>query len=325
LDSEVRGIAQKEKYFDVKIDNYNFRSRWIVNCAGLYCDIIANMVRIQKLKVYPCKGEYLVLDKSYAHLINHLIYPPPENGSGGLGIHLTPTIEGNILIGPTAKYIDDREDVGTTREAMDELLKGAESYLMRLPKDAFINSYAGIRCKLIPKGCEISGDFVIEEDDQVQGFINLMGIESPGLSASPAIAKMVVDLIKSKEDLKVREDFKTRGKERRFDRLDLEGKSQMIESNPKHGHVICRCENVTEQEVIDALDNSLRVRTLSGIKNRSRATMGRCQGGFCKARIIQIMEEQFQMGVRDITFRGGASHLFFAKTRDLSGHDTEEG
>jgi glycerol-3-phosphate dehydrogenase len=151
-----------------------------------------------------------------------------------------------------------------------------------------------------------------------------MGIESPGLSASPAIAQKVVDIIKSKETLKPKDEFKTRRAERRFDRLDLKGKSARIESNPKHGHVICRCENVTEQEINNALVNSLGVKTLAGIKYRSRATMGRCQGGFCRARIIQIMEECNQMDAQDITFRGGDSRLFIGRTKDLRKHDSKK-
>lgn len=324
LDTKVTDISQKKDHFEVKTDNLAFRTRWVINSAGLYCDTIANMLGIKKHKVYPCRGEYLILDKSYKSLINHLIYPPPENGSGGLGIHLTPTMEGNILIGPTAKYIDDKDDMRTTKEAMDKLIAGAESFLKQLPKDAYIQNYAGVRCKLTPQGSEPIGDFVIEEDDKVEGFINLMGIESPGLSASPAIAQMVVDIIRSRENLKLKDDFKTRRAERRFGLLDIKGKSQRIESNPKHGHVICRCENVTEQEINCALDNPLGVKTLAGIKYRSRATMGRCQGGFCKARIVQIMEEGYQMDVQDITFRGGDSRLFIGRTKDLRKHDTEK-
>ncbi|UCE36551.1 MAG: NAD(P)/FAD-dependent oxidoreductase [Thermoplasmata archaeon] len=324
LNSKVTDVSKKENYFDVKNDNLTFRTRWLINSAGLYCDTIANMLGIERHKVYPCRGEYLVLDKSYDHLINHLIYPPPENGSGGLGVHLTPTMEGNILIGPSAEYIDEKDDIRTTKEAMDKLNVQAANFLKQLPKDAYIQSYAGVRCKLIPKGCEASGDFVIEEDEKVEGFINLMGIESPGLSASPAIAQMVVDIIKSRETLKPKDEFKTRRTGRRFGLLDIKGKSKQIETNPKHGHVICRCENVTEKEITDALDNPLGVRTLAGIKYRSRATMGRCQGGFCRARIVQIMEEQYKMGVQDITFRSGDSRLFIGRTKDLRGNDREE-
>ncbi|UCG68932.1 MAG: NAD(P)/FAD-dependent oxidoreductase [Thermoplasmata archaeon] len=324
LDSEVADISPKEGYFGVKTKNLNLKSRWIINSAGLYCDKIAEMVGITKHRVYPCRGEYLILDKSYSHLINHLIYPPPENGSGGLGVHLTPTIEGNILIGPSAKYIEGKEDTRTTKEGMEKLLLGATSLLKNLPKDAYIQSYAGIRCKLIPQTCEFSGDFVIEEDEGVKGFINLMGIESPGLSASPAITKKVVDIIKANEDLKIKEDFKTRKGRMRFHKLDLKEKVNLIDSNPRHGHLICRCENVTEREVIDAIENPLEVRTLSGIKYRCRATMGRCQGGFCRARIVKIMEEQFGEDVKDITQRGPGSFLFVGRTKDLRKHDSKE-
>jgi glycerol-3-phosphate dehydrogenase len=232
LNSKVTDISQRDDNFEVKTDNMTFKTRWVINSAGLYCDTIANMLRIEKYKVYPCRGEYLVLDKSYSYLINHLIYPPPENGSGGLGVHLTPTTEGNILIGPTAKYIDEKDDIRTTKEAMDKLITGAESFLKQLPKDVYIQSYAGVRCKLTPQGCETSGDFVIEEDDKVEGFINLMGIESPGLSASPAIAQKVVEIIKRKENLKPKESIITRAYQPRFHRQNLEGKDILIESNP---------------------------------------------------------------------------------------------
>jgi glycerol-3-phosphate dehydrogenase len=324
LDSEVTGISIGEREFEIKTSKNTFFSNWIINSAGVNCDSISNIVGIEKHKVYPCRGEYLILDKSYSHLINHLIYPPPENGSGGLGVHLTPTLEGNILIGPSARYIEGKEDTKTTKEALDKLLIGAASFLKELPKDAIIQSYAGIRCKLIPQGCETSGDFVIEEDPEVEGFINLMGIESPGLSAAPAIAQLVVDIIKGKEDLVQKENFKTRAHHPRFHKLDLDGKSSRIEANPKNGHLICRCENVTEQEINKALENPLGVKTLAAVKYRSRATMGRCQGGFCRARIVKVLEEQFNVNIEDITFRGKGSHLFIGRTKDLRKHDKKE-
>lgn len=324
LDSEVTGISVKERGFEVCTEKGTFTSRWLVNCAGLYCDSIANMVGIHREKIYPCRGEYLILDKSYSHLINHLVYPPPENGSGGLGIHLTPTLEGNILIGPSAKYVQEKEDKRTTKEAMDKLLLDASSFLTKLPKDAYIQSYAGVRCKLIPQGCENSGDFIIEEESKVERFINLMGIESPGLSAAPAIAKMVVDIVKNSEDLKKRENFTRRTFKPRFNKMDLREKGKLIDSNPQHGHLICRCENVTGKEIIEALENPLEVKTLSGIKYRSRATMGRCQGGFCRARIVRILKESYDMDVEDITLRGRGSQLFVGRTKDLRKHGRKE-
>jgi glycerol-3-phosphate dehydrogenase len=324
LDSEVMGISSKGNGFGIETRKGKFHSRWLINCAGLYCDSIAKMVGINDQRVYPCRGEYLILDKSYRNLINHLIYPPPENGSGGLGVHLTPTLEGNILVGPTARYIEGKDDKRTTREAVKLLKEGVVSFLKDLPKDAYIQSYSGIRCKLNPQGCETSGDFVIQEDPKVNGFINLMGIESPGLSAAPAISRFVIDIIKSKEEFKPKENFKTRIYNPRFHKLKFQGKSGRIESNPKHGHLICRCENVTEQEIIDALENPLDVKTLAAVKYRSRATMGRCQGGFCRARIVRIMKERYDLDVKDIKLKGKGSHLFIGRTKDLRKHDRKE-
>lgn len=325
LDSEVTGISVKEDNFKVKTERVEFKARYVINCTGLHSDTIAGMVGIKKYKIYPCRGEYLILDKSLSHLISHMIYPIPEKGSGGLGIHLTPTSEGNILIGPSAEYIEDKEDSGTTQDRMNQLLKEAKDFLGQIPENAFIQSYAGIRSKLVGECADELGDFVIEEDDKVNGFINLMGIESPGLTASPAIARMVVNLIQEHEKLLPKKDFKTRIAKIRFDRLSLQEKAKLIEKNPNHGHVICRCEKVTEQEIIDALSNPLEVRTLSGIKYRCRATMGRCQGGFCKPKIIKIIKELYQPDLKEITQKGKGSFLFVGKTKDLRRHDKKEG
>jgi glycerol-3-phosphate dehydrogenase len=324
LDAKVLDILMKDGHFIVKTKRAEFKSRYVINCAGLHSDTIAKMVGIEKYMIYPSKGEYLVLDKSLSYLINHMIYPPPENGSGGLGIHLTPTIEGNILIGPSAEYIEDKEATNTTKNGINRLLEGAKSFLGDILKNACIQSYAGIRCKLVYESVKEQGDFVIEEDQNIKGFINLMGIESPGLSASPAIAKMAVNLIQKNETLTPKQDFKRGKTKKRFDSLNLEGKARLINENPNHGHLICRCEKVTKREIIDALSNPLEVRTLAGIKYRSRATMGRCQGGFCKPRIIKIMEELYQPNVEDITLRGKGSFLFIGKTKDLRRNDKKE-
>lgn len=324
LKTKVLDISVKKGCFVVKTNRAAFHAGYVINCAGLHSDTIAKMVEIEEHKIYPCRGEYLILDKSLSHLINHMIYPIPEKGSGGLGIHLTPTIEGNILIGPSAEYIHDKEDTSTTKSGMDDLLKGAKSFLRHLPENACIQSYAGVRCKLTGEGSKEPGDFVIEEDQNIKGFINIMGIESPGLSASPAIADMVVNLIQKNLKLNPKKDFKLRGDKKRFDSLSIEDKAKLIKEDPNHGHLICRCEKVTKQEIIDALNNPLEVRTLTGIKYRSRAMMGRCQGGFCKPRIIKIMEELYQLNVEDITFRGEGSPLFIGRTKDLRRHDKKE-
>ncbi len=324
LDAKVLDILMKDGHFIVKTRRAEFKSRYVINCAGLHSDTIAGMVGIKKYKIYPSKGEYLILDKSFKHLINHMIYPPPENVSGGLGIHLTPTIEGNILIGPSAEYIEDKEDTSTTKNGMNKLLEGAKSFLGDALKNACIQSYAGIRCKLVDKDVKESGDFVVEEDQNIKCFINLMGIESPGLCSSPALAKMVVDLIGKNEKLKLKQDFKISKAKIRFDHLDIDSKEKLIRENPNHGHLICRCEKVTKQEIIDALSNPLEVRTLAGIKYRSRATMGRCQGGFCKPRIVKIMEELYKPNLEDITLRGEGSFLFVGKTKDLRRNDKKE-
>jgi glycerol-3-phosphate dehydrogenase len=324
LKARVSDISQKKGSFRISTSKGKFTADFVVNCAGLHCDDIAGMLGIEKYRVFPSMGEYLVLDKAYGPLLKHLVYPVPENRSGGLGIHLTPTLEGNILLGPSAGYMDDREDTGTTGEKRDKLLSDARVFLPDLKREWVIHSYAGVRCKLVGSRSKKPGDFVIEEDNDVLGFINLMGIESPGLSASPAIAELVVNMIRESRDLKPKKNYNARVKTKRFARLDIKGKDRLISEEPKHGHLICRCEHVTEQEIMEALKNPLGVRTLAGIKYRSRAMMGRCQGGFCRARIVGIMEDSCNMNIKDITQRGVESHLFVGKTKDLRKHGERE-
>ena len=320
LKAAVSDIKQRKTGFKITTPKVSFSAKYIVNCAGLFCGDIARMVGIEKFKVYFSKGEYLILDKAYGHLLNHLVYPVPKIVSGGLGIHLTPTLEGNILLGPSARYMNDREDTSTTQEKWDELLSDARIFLPDLKEEWVIHSYAGVRCKLVSSRAKKPGDFVIEEDKGVPGFINLMGIESPGLSASPAITEKVVGIIKESQALKLKKNFTNVASNQRFSRIDTKGKDRLISEKSKHGHLICRCEHVTEQEIMDILDNPLNVRTLSGIKYRSRAMMGRCQGGFCKARIVRIMEDSFGIDLDDITQRGEKLPLFAGRTKDLRKH-----
>ncbi|MDI6703993.1 MAG: NAD(P)/FAD-dependent oxidoreductase [bacterium] len=316
LNNEVKGIRRENGRLLVKTEKGEFKTGWVINSAGLFADRIAQMVGISDYRIYPCRGEYHILDKRTMGLINRMVYPVPPKEGGGKGIHLTPTISGNILIGPSAAYIRDREDTKTTKRIMKRLFQEAKEFLPKLTENDFIHNYSGNRAKLI--GPKVSGfsDFVIEESPKIPYFINLIGIESPGLTCAPAIAKMVVNIIKEKEGLRRNRDFNPkRHGIKRFSDLSLDEKERLIKENPNFGEIICRCEEVTRQEIISAIKNPLGVVTLSGIKYRTRAGMGRCQGGYCLPKIVGILEE-FGISEREITLKGKGSSLFYGRMRE---------
>lgn len=319
LETKVTGLKKQKDGFLVETDKGFFQTRVVVNAAGLKCREIVFMLEEPDFQVYPCRGEYLVLDKTCGDLVHSMIYPVPVRELGVLGVHITPTVEGNLLLGPSAEFINDTDDAKTTREMMKTLFHEAKEIIPVLPCDAVINAYAGVRCKLASPEEGGWADFRIEESKLNPGFLNLLGIESPGLTAAPAIAKKMVQMIAKHIDLQPKEAFKTIKRGKRFSTLSTEEQSRLIKQDPRWGRIICRCEHVTEKEVVDALSNPLGARTLSSVKYRCRAGMGRCQGGFCTQHIIRIMEKEFDIKVEDMKLKSTGSYLFTGRTREKKG------
>ncbi|MCK4613692.1 MAG: NAD(P)/FAD-dependent oxidoreductase [Thermoplasmata archaeon] len=316
LSTEVEAIDARNNGFILTTNRGKVMCEHIINCAGLHSDRIAGMAGDHRYRIHPCRGEYFVLDKAYSHLITRMIYPIPPKEKGVVGVHLTPTIEGNILIGPTAEFIEHKDDLATTGPMMKTLLLEAKGLLPGLPLNAVIQGFSGIRSRITDEKSGDIGDFIIEESRHVPGLINLIGIESPGLTCAPSIPRLVADILSGLRRLKKKENYDPhRTAVERFATLDAPGKARLVEQNPDHGHIVCRCEHVTRSEVIEALDNPLGVRTLDSVKMRTRATMGRCQGGFCLPRIVEIMEEK-GMDPTDLTLKGGRSRLFSGRVRD---------
>lgn len=319
LETRVTALQKAGDHFVITTNKGEFRAKALINAAGVNCRDIVSMLEEPDFHVYPCRGEYLVLDKKYSSLINSMIYPIPDKELGVLGVHITPTIEGNILLGPSAEFIDDPSDKRTTRKTMTDLLREAKAIIPSLPEKGVINAYSGIRCKLAPPEEGGWADFRIEESKQTPGLINLLGIESPGLTGAPAIAKEVVRLLSQTHTLetKAKGERKIRELQRkRFPEMSVEERSSLIKEDERWGRVVCRCEHVTEAEVIKALSNPLGARTLSSVKYRCRARAGRCQGGFCTQHIIRIMQEEFEMNVEDIKLKSPESRLFYRRTRE---------
>ncbi len=319
LNTEIKGIEQSTDGFMLETNNGKYSADIVINSAGLYADKVAAMVGINDYKIYPCRGEYHILDKNKRNLINGAVYPVPPKELGGLGIHLTPTTDGNIMLGPSAEYIPESNDTANTSEVMDKLFTESFEFLPKITRKDIIKSFSGIRPKLIAEGSKAPVDFVIEESRKVPGFINLIGIESPGLTGAPAIAKKVAGMVKKiRGGLTENLGFEPVEKPRtRFAELSNREKAELIKKDPDYGIVICRCQSVTKKEVMDALNNPLCARSIYSISKRCRATLGRCQGGFCLPKIVENLEEQCHPKTTEINYAGKGSELFTGKRKGI--------
>ncbi|MBK5133677.1 NAD(P)/FAD-dependent oxidoreductase [Candidatus Bathyarchaeota archaeon] len=316
VETKVLNIEQVNSGYKVSTTQGVFYSDIIVNSAGLYADRISAMLGLDKYKLYPCRGEYLILDKNCGELINSMIYPVPPKIAGVLGVHLTPTIEGNVLIGPSAEFINMREDQRTTKEKIKQLMSGAKELLPSIPLNEIIYGFSAMRSKITPPEEKGSRDFIIRED--IENFVNLIGIESPGLTSSPAIAKMVVQMIKKRKDITEKIDFDpTRRRTTPFRESSRSQQASLIKGDPTYGEMVCRCEHVSKREVIDALNNPFSARTISAVKYRTGAGMGRCHGGFCLPKIVEILNEEYGMFPKEIYLKNLNSPLFIGTTKEL--------
>ncbi len=316
VNTKVLAIKQLNSCYKVTTNQGVFYTDIIVNSGGLYADRLSAMVGLNKYKLYPCRGEYLILDKKCSKLINSMIYPVPPKVAGVLGVHLTPTIDGNILIGPSAEFINGREDSRTTKEKIQQLLTGAKKLLPSFPLSKIIYAFSAVRSKITPPKEEESRDFIIQED--LKNFINLIGIESPGLTASPAIAKMVVQIIKKRRDMPEKIDFNAiRRRTIPFHEASRTEQSVLIKGDPAYGEMVCRCEHVSKREILDSLNNPFSARTINAVKYRTRAGMGRCHGGFCLPKIVEILKEEYGMLYQEINLKNLDSPLFVGTTKDL--------
>ena len=296
-----------------------FNTKVLINAAGLRSDIVSEMAGVKGFQIWPCRGEYYVLDKRLAGSLKTLVYPVPGPNDPGLGIHLTPTVDGNILIGPSADYLSDmtREDYRSTALVMEQLRREGQRFLPDLKVSDFIRSFAGNRPKQTPPEIGGNADFIIEDRAEVPGFIHLIGIESPGLTSSPAIAQKVRDMVRLHLPLELRGDFiaERPGIVGHFAELPEEMKAEFISQDPRYGEVVCRCEQVTQKEVMDAIENPLGSRSLAGLKYRARVMMGRCQGGFCLPRITRILRDTYGYRPDDYFLRSDGSSLFSGSVR----------
>lgn len=324
LNTEVTGITRSENGYCIKVNRkegvcsgtpldpgtHTIETKAVVNAAGVYSDVMNNMVSGQKLSITARKGEYMLLDKSAGAHVSHTIFQLP--GKMGKGVLVTPTVHGNLLVGPTATDIDNKEGVNTTADGLDYLGKTAALSVKGLPLRQVITSFAGLRAH------ETQNDFIIGELADAPGFFNAAGIESPGLSSAPAIGEMVAGMIAEKYALEKNPDFcATRKGILQPETLSLEERNALIRKQPAYGNIICRCEMITEGEIIDAIHRSLGARSLDAVKRRTRAGMGRCQAGFCSPRTMEILEREVPMSMFEITKNGGKSKFVVGQNKEI--------
>ncbi len=282
-------------------------AKYVINCAGLYSDEISKMVGEDSFSIRPRRGEYMLLDREVGAHISHTVFRCPSKM--GKGVLVSPTVDGNLLVGPTAEDIDDKEDTTTTAAGLATVRALSGEQVKNIDFSKVITSFTGLRAT------GSTGDFIIGMPRE--GFLNLAGIESPGLSSAPAVAEYALELLcEAGYEAKAREDFvPTRRPMHFFSSLSIEEKNELIKQRPEYAHVICRCETVSEGEILDAIRTNPRPTDVDGVKRRTRASMGRCQGGFCTPYIIDLLAEEMGVDYTAVTKFGGGSTINFGRTK----------
>ncbi len=315
FNSEVKSLTpgqdeSGEPYWIVQTSDGSVRTRAVINAAGVYADILHNMVSSEKIHITPRRGDYILLDRRTGGYVKHTVFQVP--GKLGKGVLVSPTVHGNTIVGPTAEDIDDREGVDTTAAGFDDLMEKAGYAFDDLPLREAITSFAGLRAH------EERHDFILGEVADAPGFFDCAGIESPGLTAAPAIGTEIADQVAKKLALSLNPDFDGH-REPFFDPkkiTDPEELRKVLAENPDYGRIVCRCEQISEGEILEAIRRPLGAKSLDGVKRRVRAGMGRCQSGFCSPRIMDILAAELGVDVADITKSGGNSKVISGLVKD---------
>ncbi len=307
--TEVQQIRKMEEGFELVTNQGTFTTRYVVNAAGVYADHFHNMVSGRKIHITARRGDYCLLDKSAGGHVKSTIFTLP--GQFGKGVLVAPTAHGNLILGPTAIDIEDKEGTNTTREGLDQVLDKVGMSVRELPMRQVITSFAGLRAH------EDGDEFIIEEVEDARGFIDCAGIESPGLTSCPAVGERIADMLRERMGLEEKSDFiPVRRGILKLESLPEEERAALIRKNPAYGNIICRCEMITEGEIVDAIHRPLGARSLDGVKRRTRAGMGRCQAGFCSPRTMEILARECHIDISEVTKSGGNSRIVVGTNKD---------
>ena len=309
FDTQVTNIRSDGDQWIIETSDKTYNARAVINAAGCHADDIHNLVSENKLHITPRRGDYMLLDRSLEGFVKHVIFPQPTKM--GKGILVTPTVHGNTLVGPTAIDIESKDEAPVTAEGLVKVQEGAVKNVKGLPLKQVITGFSGLRAH------EDGGEFILEEAEGCPGFFDCAGIESPGLTACPAIGEYMASLVSSRLSLKQKDNWNGICKDviRPFE-LPPEERENLISDNPEYGRIICRCETITEGEIIDAIRRPLGAKSLDGVKRRTRAGMGRCQGGFCSPRVMDILSRELGLPLEAITKSGGNSKIVTGRTKD---------
>lgn len=305
LSCPVTGIEKTETGYVLHTPQGDVEAKNVINAAGIYADVIHDMVAPHRFSTHPSRGEYYLLDKSAGDTVHHVIFQCPT--SLGKGVLVSPTMDGNLIVGPNAEQAE-RDDLATTAEGLEFVKKKAALSVPDIQFRDSIRNFSGLRAVT-----EID-DFIIEETEK--GFFDAAGIKSPGLSSAPAIAEYLAELLqKSGVKLEMKENFLANPKKIEFKKLSAEEKQEAIQQNPLYGRIICRCETISEGEIVDALHAPIPTRTIDGVKRRCGAGLGRCQGGFCGPRVHDIIARELGMNMKDVMMDKENSVILTGETK----------
>ena len=315
LNTEVVNIITKEnKVKSVITTKGVIDTNFVINAAGIYTDEIAEMAGAREYTIHSKKGATLIFDKKTNECINHSIsalrFPREKHYKGGGAMT---TIDGNIQWGPTISETPDKEDTTVTTEDIEKIFESYSPLLENFPEKSVIAYFSGSRA------CTFTEDFIIKPSKKIKGFIHVAGIQSPGLTAAPAIAEMTIDILKNEGlKLEVKNNFNPYNKKKIVTReLSNEEKKKLIKENPQYGEIVCRCEQITKGEVVDAIHSKIPALSIDAIKRRTRAGMGRCQGGFCLPNIVKILAQETDIPIEKILKNEGGSDLFIGRAKCL--------
>lgn len=293
FDEQVKRILRSESGYEVETSRATLNARCIINAAGVYADQINNMVSEHKLCITPRKGDYCLLDREAGERVNATIFQLP--GKYGKGVLVTPTVHGNLLVGPSATDVQDKEETSTAAADLAQVMQKGAMSVKDIPFNQIITSFSGLRAH------EAGGDFVLGEAADAPAFFNAAGIESPGLSSAPAIGLFIARLVAEKLNAQLKTDFVPRRKGiAHLAEMDDAARSELIRMNPLYGRIVCRCEQISEGEIVDAIRRPLGAKSLDGVKRRVRAGMGRCQAGFCTPRTMEILAREINRPMESI-------------------------
>ena len=310
FNTEVARIERRDDFFRLHTGGDCIDTRVVISAAGVYGDALHNQLCADKLTIVPRRGEYCLLDRTCGQLVQHTIFQLPS--AMGKGVLVTPTVHGNLLVGPTAVDQPDKDRTATTAEGLRSVAETAAKSVENLPMRDVITSFAGLRAHL--SGPE--DDFIVGES--TDGFFEAVGIESPGLSSAPAIGRYLAELAAAKLHAAEKKDFIAQRRDMPHPReMDFASRQDLIARDPAYGQVICRCEGVTEGEIRDAIRRVPGARSLDGVKRRVRAGMGRCQGGFCGPKVMELLSRELHVPITALTKGGGESRLLAGRTKEV--------